>query len=516
MLSWLSPRPELLLKALNVLCFVATILLFLSLNAKISGDAPSVVSSAVFLLLPLSAYTAYFMPETTYAFLFALLAWTMASLLPVHVVAGAVVSGVLVGAMLLVKPHALTLFLAVLLTLGALLGAPARFRPSRRSVLAAIPFFVCTAYLSLVTLNGILTRHFQMQPLLFVGEIYRGFLSQGALLTSWFGNARLLLGILCGHLIVFAALLAPAIAVGVSRMRDLHVQAAPAPDSQMTGDRRVYILICFAAFAALTAIGMTTNFTAQIALISPVERIRLHGRYYSYVFPLYLMLYFGLAGRQRRAAADDAWIRAGALVGCVAAAFLYYLQAKRIIYPFDYPEAFAFSASHGQARTGLAAVAVATMTYGGIVGAVASYAVIVWRGRDALFLYPLLLVALFTVSNVGVTVWQHGNSVGSAMLRADGRAMRQIIAANEQNQGLVVGSEWNGPLAYFMFNLGSSARVLVRPPGSALTEADIPPGARWVVLTDRYQPAFSATTVLQTPRIMFMRVQAGQLAAPPQ
>ena len=212
-------------------------------------------------------------------------------------------------------------------------------------------------------------------------------------------------------------------------------------------------------------------------------------------------MYFVLA--EATSPASERWIRGGALAGCVAAALLYYLQGKRVIYPFDYPEAYVFSAWHGETREGLAAV---VATYAGIVAAIAAYAVIVWRVGMARFVYSALLLALFALGNIGITVWQRGVSAGSAMLRADGRAMKQIIPPGELDQGLVVGSEWNGPLAYFMFNFGSSARVIVRPAGSVLAETDIPAGARWVVLTDCYQPAFAGTAPVRTPRVTLIRV----------
>jgi hypothetical protein len=73
----LSPRPELVLKALNTVLFALTTLLFLHLVRKLGGVSASPMSAAVFLLLPISAFTAYFIPETTYAFIFALLTWSV-------------------------------------------------------------------------------------------------------------------------------------------------------------------------------------------------------------------------------------------------------------------------------------------------------------------------------------------------------------------------------------------------------------------------------------------------------
>jgi phosphoglycerol transferase len=501
----LSDRPDLLLKALNTVCFALTTLLFLRLVKTLGGVEASPVTAAVFLLLPISAYTAYFMPETTYAFLFGLLTWSVVILLPARLFTGTVLSGALVGTMLLVKPNALAVFLAVLLTLGALFIAPSAFRPSRRTLLACVALFIVSTYVTLAGLNGILTRHLQLHPLMFVGGLYRSYLSQGAQLTSWLGRGRLLFGILCGHLIVFGAMLAPAVALGAGHLRSLYLRQ-PSSAEDLSLGRSLFVLVSFAALVTVLAVAMTTSFTVQMAEMIPEERLRLFGRYYTFVFPLYLVLYFASGRNDKRFPVADTWIRAGAVVGCVTAALLYYLQGRRIIYWFDYPEAFAFSGWHGQPRVGLAGIAAAVLTYAGTAAAVTSHALILWRGRAAMFLYPLLLLTVFSISNIGVTALQHADSADHAGLRADARAMRQLIPASEQDQGLVVGSEWNGSLAYFMFNFRSSARVLVRAGGAMLTAADIPAEARWVLLTDRYQCVCRATTSLRTPQITLMRV----------
>jgi phosphoglycerol transferase len=499
----LSDRPDLLLKALNTVCFVLTTLLFLHLVKTLGGVDASPVPAAVFLLLPISAYTAYFMPETTYVFLFALLTWSVVVLLPARLFTGTVLSGALVGTMLLVKPNALAVFLAVLLTLGALFIAPSAFRPSKRTLLACVALFIVSTYVTLAGLNGILTRHLQLHPLMFVGDLYRPYMSQGALLGSWLGKGRLLFVILGGHLIVFGAMLAPAVALGVSHLRGLYVRQPSSVEADVSLARSLFVLVSFAGLVTVLALAMTTSFTVQMAQMDPAERLRLYGRYYTFVFPLYLVLYFAFGRNDTRLPVGDTWIRVGAVVGCVTAALLYYLQGKRVIYWFDYPEAFAFS---GQPPLGITGIAAAVLTYAGNAAAVTSHALILWRGRSALLLYPLLLLTVFSISNIGVTALQHADSVDYAMLRADARAMKQLIPASEQDNGLVVGSEWNGPLAYFMFNFRSSARVLVRPGGAVLTDADIPAGARWVVLTDRYQCVCRATTALRTPQITLMRV----------
>jgi phosphoglycerol transferase len=499
----LSNRPELLLKTFNTVAFALTTVLLLGLITKVGGGAPSLTSAAVLLVIPISAYTAYFMPETTYALLFTLLTCSVVGVLPGAVISGALLAGTVVGTMLLVKPHALAMFVAVTLTFGALFVAPSAFRPRRRALLAGVALFVASTYVALVFINGALSGGWQLHPFTFVGGIYQPFLSQGFSRTSWVGRIPQLLSILCGHAIVVGTLLAPAIAVGIATLRRLY--AKPGPVADVVAARTTFVVVVFAGFALFVALAMTTNFTAQAAQTSPIEYLRLHGRYYSFVIPLYLVLYFALGANDRDAATADSWIRPAAAAGCVLAGLLFYLQSRRIIYPFDFPEAFVFSTVRGSPREGLAGLAAGLVTPGAIAATMAGYALIVWRGRRALFLYPVLLITLFLLSTAGVTAWQRGNSLGNHRLRADARAVRKILPPAERDRGLVVGSEWNGALAYTLFNLWSSARVLVREPGATLTDSDIPPDTRWVLLVGPYTlPPVNATVRLRTPRVSLL------------
>src|SRR5206468_11847595 len=90
--------------------------------------------------------------------------------------------------------------------------------------------------------------------------------------------------------------------------------------------------------------------------------------------------------------------------------------------------------------------------------------------------------------------------------------MRQINEPSERDAGLVVGPEWNGPLAYFLFNFGASARVLVRTPGTVIAQADLPEGVRWVLFIGRYTAAFPVGASHYTPRVTLMRVGTREAA----
>src|SRR6185436_6999732 len=98
--------------------FVCVTLIYLALARRLGAER-RLLTAAVLMLIPTSAFTAYFMPESTYSLCFALLASAVVTQFPRRILAGAAGAGVVVGTMLLVKPHALALFIAVPLTMLA-------------------------------------------------------------------------------------------------------------------------------------------------------------------------------------------------------------------------------------------------------------------------------------------------------------------------------------------------------------------------------------------------------------
>ena len=504
-LSRVSQRPEVLLKVVHTAGFVGIVLVFLALSRALARGGPRPLTAAVFMLLPSSAYTAYFMPEMTYTFLFALLSWVVAIIFPARMLSGAVLSGVVVGTMLLTKPHALALFLGTFLTLAALFVAPSSIRPARRRLLALIPLFMLSSYVTVVCMNGVIARRLELSPLAFVGAIYVPYFARDLSAVSLLGKLPRLLAILGGHLIVFGTFVALGAARGGAELRRLYTTRTALDN----GDRVRFLLIVFTGCATLWTIAMTVYFTAQATNVVPTDYFRLHGRYYSFVIPLYLVLFFGLSRDSAEADANDSWLLTGTIIGCGLSVLLYYVASRRTIYPFDYPEATVFSGWHGAPGSGLATLSVDAVTHIGIGIALVGYVVMLWRRHLARVVYPILLIALFSVSTARVTAWQRTNSIKNAGLRADARSMRKLLAVSERDNGLVVGPEWNGRLAYFLFNFGSSAHVLVRPAGSDITTADLPVGTRWVVLLGAYTPAFPAGAAYYTPRTRLIRVAAG-------
>jgi phosphoglycerol transferase len=328
-------------------------MVYLSLVPAVGGRERSGLFAAWLLITPITAYTAYFMPESTYGLFFAFLAWTVVRVLPARTLAGAALAGAIVGAMLLIKPHALALVAAMGLTFAAMAVAPRRLRPAPATVAMAAGICAASCYATLVALNLLLSGHLQFHSLTFVGGVYRPVLA-GTSPVAWFERPRALVTILAAHVIVLGALLSPALGIAAGQMQRWYAGRHDA--AAETRDRRLYLLICFAAAVALATVGMTTVFSMFVEQSSDFERLRLHGRYYSFFLPLFFLVYFAVLSRPAVGsgqARGDRWLRGGANAGAAMAAMLLYLHGTRVIFPFDFPEAFVFSSWAGRPRVGL-------------------------------------------------------------------------------------------------------------------------------------------------------------------
>jgi hypothetical protein len=260
-------------RLLNTLLFVAAApFIYLCARRALGKPAAALVAVAS-LLAPVNSHTAYFMPESTYFFGFWAVSWL---LLCWRGQAGArlgLAAGALLGLLALVKVHALFLLPAA----GAfVLWRGWREGSWRSGLLAAVLLGVSA--LAVKTALGYLLAGPAGLGLL--GSFYGKHASNSSgslahllapLARSLYGHA-MALGLLFGLPMLAAA---AAVASPEARAR----LAAPGQ-----------ALLAYAALMLGATLLMTGAFTASIADGGPEEALRLHMRYYDFVFPLLLML----------------------------------------------------------------------------------------------------------------------------------------------------------------------------------------------------------------------------------
>lgn len=365
-------------RGLNALLFIGAAPFIFALGRRVAPAPLAAVAALASILGPLNAYTTYFMPEATYFFLFWLLSWCALGL---HAQPGAVraaTTGLALGALSLVKVHALFLLPGLcVLILHAVAGGPAPGTLARRvgralalaagmlAVAAAVRFGV--GYL-LAGANG----------LSLMGSLYQEQAEYSAKLRKPLALLLELAGAnLQGHglalVLLFGVPLAAMLAFGVGGARR---RAAPRP---------VRGLMLYSALTLLALLPITALFTASVAGNGPSENVfRLHMRYYNFALPLLLLC----AASQVDAGAVGTRRWRGALAGALIVVLAYACWALPAHYTpsyIDSPELRGVTV-------------VPALNYG--LGALAAASLAAWAltPRLGLRLYLYLCLPLMTLS----------------------------------------------------------------------------------------------------------------------
>jgi hypothetical protein len=265
-------------RGLNALLFVAAAP-FVYLVARRVAGRPLALSIAVMgLLAPLNLYTAFFMPEAMYFFGFSLFSWIALNHTGWSSARYALVTGCLLGAMSLIKVHALFLLPALILFTVFVRWNKAESKGWIRDSLLAVGL---TLVAMLGTRLGLGYALAGEQALQLIGSFYANSANSAThrsaltlLAPAWI-NAR-------GHLMAMAVLYALPLAMLIHRL--------PWRPSQLKSDRTLGVLRVYLLLMMGTAVAMTIAYTASLASPDNVEGVRLHMRYYSFAFPLLLVL----------------------------------------------------------------------------------------------------------------------------------------------------------------------------------------------------------------------------------
>jgi phosphoglycerol transferase len=255
------------------LLFFAAAAPFVYLTARqVTSKRLAAFVALLSMLAPLNIYTAYFMPEATYYFGFCVLSWIALTRTHWHWARHAATLGLVLGVMSLVKVHAL--FLAPALCLFLLYARWAAGGRWLAGGLGAVAIALACTFAVKFGLGYLLAGDAALN---LFGNFY-----QGAVKAA---GARSVLNLVApglvngkGHLMALALLLPLPLAMIA------HSLLRPPTRAQVgkAGLLRLYALLMLGAAA-----GVTIIFTASIA--NPGlndEGLRLHQRYYSFVFPL--------------------------------------------------------------------------------------------------------------------------------------------------------------------------------------------------------------------------------------
>lgn len=471
----ISNSPEDLMKAFNALAFAVSVLLACLIMYRLSERKTPLYAPLIISLLPFSAYSAYFMPETLYVLIFVCIATTLIIFLPANPPLGMCLAGFLVGALLLTKSHGAAILVAVFLTLVSMLALPGKLHPNWRRVLVSTGLFVLSTYISEVALNGIIIGKFSWSPLLFIGgymTYVKNSIDASTLTRLLFPVGRYV----AGHLIIFAFISILPVACFVGGVLSMFRASGSLDQRQLLDFRRIYVLVAFTLLATVVSMVMTINFALYVGSITPTELVRIPGRYYAFVLLLYLPGFFVLQHQKALAIRPPGGWRLWGLLGLAAALSMFWVRRAFNLYPWDYPEIFSTSLQDGSKFLSLPIIIMGVIFYG----------IVSIKPKLQWVLYPLFVFCLFTASQYRVIAWQFGQAEAYGPPAIQGRALRDLIPEAERSRGTIIGDDRYGKMANFLFGFSSDAWVRVLPQGDTITLDELPPGTDWVILLGKY------------------------------
>ena len=266
-------------RIINVVFFLgAAPLIYLVAHRFMNRKLASIVA-LLSVLGPSNSYTAYFMPESLYYFAFWLVSWRAFHFYDKPVPRHALHLGIVLGALALTKVHALFLFPSLIFFMVySSLSAPGTTNERMRNTLIMVAITLLSAAVIRFGLGYLLAGR---NGLSLFGSLYSAQASNSAAGgIAILPLLKLALFNLKGHLIGLTLLFAVPFAILFNELFR---------SRSMSGDSRNRALPIYTILIFLALLAITVGFTAQVAGNGHETNVRLHMRYYNFMFPLLIM-----------------------------------------------------------------------------------------------------------------------------------------------------------------------------------------------------------------------------------
>ena len=453
-------------RLMNVAFLIAAVPFIYLLAATRVRRSYAMAISVMPLLAPTGSYSAYFMPESAYFFMFWVLAWLVIRFGGRSDPFAWAGIGAAVGLASLVKPHAL--FLLPALVICVLLIEEGK-QPG--ALLRKATSVVLMGVMSLAVKLGLSVMLVGPAGLTLFGRTYSSLAANAveeANATAdfvYFTSVSLL-----GHLMALCLMLGVPLAISTASLATYAMKRFAAASGEGTPGRSDDIrLIIFSATVLATLVGVTALYTASIIQTGPFESgTRLHVRYYNFALPLFVLITaFFVAGATPSPATRTRLV----IAAPVLAVILYVLFAGLDPYSanfVDSPELQAFFVSPAVTimLCLLAAATLGLWILSPVLGA---------RSYLLVFL-PILVIA----GNIETAEWQGRARIPDDFSKA-GVATRSYLPAGELDTVLVVGSAPAGLKKTLFYIDSPRAMDILIESGSPLDPESVPGHVNWIL-----------------------------------
>jgi len=464
-------------KIFNSILFAAAVFPIYATSHMFLRRRLAFLISTLIILAPLDSYTTYFVPESCYFLGF----WLFTSLflcnLPRRAFTAGLMGGFALGLLVLIKPHALAVLAAANLTLITVILLPASFDFRGKDALICLVVLDAAFLLTAAALHIGLFRHRDADIIGF----YRGLANLS--IPDRLIYARQVSMVALGHLAYAAPIFGLPIVITVLGALGL----LPANVSESRSHLRILNVFAIIVFGLLLA--MTASATVRFG-----EFGRIHGRYYDFALPLFLISFYAQTGVKSQVGPRKPLLYA-ILVCLVLVLVGWMFFAPRLsVYVFDYAEMAWLTQPFPIAGSIFWTVTFMMLGY---------YLV---SGFKETAIYSRYLAVSLIVGTVLIFLAQRKTDQQVPADRG-GALIRDLFEGGERDRGLVVGSDL-GTIFRCLFEIQANPSVLLLPRGAAIRPTLVGGEERWVLALDDYDLRVPSSTLFAGPGLKIVRLPA--------
>jgi phosphoglycerol transferase len=464
-------------RLLNVVVFLCAAPLIYSIGRRFLTPGLAAMVAFCALAGPINSYTAYFMPEAMYFTGFWLLSLAAFRFREQPTGRRAAAFGIALGMMSLIKVHGLFLLPACVLFIATCgpLTSGAKKNGALGRTLACIALLLAAATATRLGAGYLLAGK---NGLHLLGTLYANQATHsGGQHTPLIQLLQLAMINLRGHLMGLALLFGMPIAATLSYFGTLRNAAA--------WQRPATALTLYTAFMLLSLLAMTVLFTASIAGSGQESNFRLHMRYYSFCFPLLLLI--GATKLQTDAPVGPRSLRVILAVIVTGAIVYATLTLWRPYTPslVDSPELEGMTAW----RQGFYAMSALS------VAGVLTWA---WKPRWGSLVYFGMFMPVFLIIAGYAINHQVERGGGSNQFDRAGAFARQYLTPQELAHLAIVTDDGSGMFKAQFY--ADEARIVqhMAPQGSVIDKNALPPATEWILFIGKYAAPEGALVRVQS------------------
>ena len=431
-------------------------------------------------LLPANLYANYIMPESLFfpLFLFSFY-FTYRSMISSRL-RDSMISGLCLALLLLVKPHAIAMVIAFILVVVILIVFARQFSICRANLVRSTSITICGSIVFFLIVTLFIKD--QINPSEIFGMYgYYGWdiITKPIEMTE---SLKDLLRMITGHLAGFLFLYGvPVVVVMMNTLRSLRDK-----------DLKSFIFLLWGSLVFLAFFAMTLKFT--IDLRESEHMMRLHGRYYFFVVPFFLIAFIVFLKK-----VEQSILGTAAFIVISAFVATSFMTVFPLFFPnwgmyVDLPEWTWLNGFFPSYRKFLASQGLTWWNTDDIqlvftvLSAFSLLLGLYYAFSRTRSLYPYLLFFLLfsIIGNVGTLYSQIGASNFAWLTIKEPLALIESTIVDREEPVMLIGSEL-GMRPHLSFWLSyESLHVLGLAPDSTISDDIIPPGIKWVVLLDQY------------------------------